>query len=72
MPIDTIESRRTIKDLQTHPSRYVTASDLARYWRASLKCIYRLLDEGVSRPRLLRISTDDAIRFDRMRPRVAS
>ena len=69
MAIDHIESRRTIKDLKTHSSPYVTASDLSRYWRVSVKCIYRLVDEGSLKairlgPRLLRIWTEDAIRFD--------
>jgi excisionase family DNA binding protein len=69
MTIDNRESRRTIKDLQTHPTPYVTASDLARYWRVGLKRIYRLVDDGSLAairlgPRLLRIWTEDAIRFD--------
>jgi excisionase family DNA binding protein len=64
------ETSPPITDLQNHPSRYVTALDLARYWRVSLKSIYRLVEEGSLTairlgPRLLRILIDDAIRFDR-------
>jgi excisionase family DNA binding protein len=71
MITDKRHSRHTIRHLQTHLSPYVTASDLARYWRVSLKCIYRLVDEGSLQairlgPRLLRIRTEDAIRFDLM------
>ncbi len=69
MITDKRHSRHTIRHLQTHLSPYVTASDLARYWRVSLKCIYRLVDEGNLTairlgPRLLRIWTAGAIRFD--------
>jgi len=56
-------------DLQKHPDPYVTTSDLAFYWRVSRKQIYKQIDAGSLRairlgPRLLRISTAEAIRFE--------
>jgi excisionase family DNA binding protein len=71
MTIDKRDGRRDIRDLRTHQSPHVAASDLARYWRVSVKCIYGLVDKGSLRairfgPRLLRIRTEDARRFDHM------
>jgi excisionase family DNA binding protein len=62
---------RKILDLQKHPEPYVTTSDLATYWRVSRRQIYKQIDAGTLRalklgPRLLRISTADAIRFEQM------
>jgi excisionase family DNA binding protein len=62
-------ARRKIMDLQKHPDPYVTTSDLAGYWRVSRKQIYKQIDAGSLRairlgPRLLRISTAEAIRFE--------
>jgi excisionase family DNA binding protein len=58
-------------DLQKHPDPYVTTSDLAGYWRVSRKQIYKQIDAGTLRairlgPRLLRISTAEAIRFEHL------
>jgi excisionase family DNA binding protein len=58
-----------IMDLQTHPEPYVTTSDLADYWRVSRKQIYKQIEAGTLKairlgPRLLRIGTADAIRFE--------
>jgi excisionase family DNA binding protein len=63
--------RRKIMDLQKHPDPYVTTSDLAGYWRVSRKQIYKQIDAGTLRairlgPRLLRISTAEAIRFEHL------
>jgi excisionase family DNA binding protein len=60
-----------LQDLRTHPHPYVTASQLARYWRVSLKHIHKQIDRGVLHavrlgPRLLRIRTADAIRFEQL------
>ena len=60
-----------IKDLQNHPEPFVTTSDLADYWRVSRKQIYKQIEAGTLRairlgPRLLRISTAEAIRFEDM------
>ena len=60
---------RKIVDLQKHPDPYVTTSDLAGYWRVSRKQIYKQIDAGTLEairlgPRLLRISTAEAIRFE--------
>jgi excisionase family DNA binding protein len=62
-------SIRKILDLQTHPEPYLTASDLADYWGVSRKQIYKQIDAGTLvairlGPRLLRISTVEAIRFE--------
>jgi excisionase family DNA binding protein len=58
-----------IEDLRTHPDQYVTVSQLARYWRISRAQIHKQIDAGTLTamrlgPRLLRISTADAIRFE--------
>jgi excisionase family DNA binding protein len=62
---------RKIMDLQTHPEPYVTTSDLADYWRVSRKQIYKQIEAGTLKairlgPRLMRISTVEAIRFEEM------
>jgi excisionase family DNA binding protein len=58
-----------ITDLQNHPEPFVTTSDLADYWRVSRKQIYKQIEAGTLNairlgPRLLRISTAEAIRFE--------
>jgi excisionase family DNA binding protein len=60
---------RKIMDLHTHPEPYVTTSDLADYWGVNRKQIYKQIDAGTLAairlgPRLLRISTAEAIRFE--------
>ena len=60
-----------IMDLQSHPEPYVTTSDLADYWRVSRKQIYKQIEAGTLKairlgPRLLRIGTAEAIRFEEM------
>ena len=62
-------SIRRIMDLQTHPEPWVTTSDLADYWGVSRKQIYKQIDAGTLAairlgPRLVRISTAEAIRFE--------
>jgi excisionase family DNA binding protein len=62
---------RRIVDLQSHPEPYVTTSDLADYWRVSRKQIYKQIEAGTLKairlgPRLMRISTVEAIRFEEM------
>jgi excisionase family DNA binding protein len=64
-------SQRKITNLLNHPEPYVTTSDLAGYWRVSRKQIYKQIDAGTLKairlgPRLLRISTTEAIRFEEM------
>jgi excisionase family DNA binding protein len=61
---------RRIKNLHAHPSPYVTTSELAEYWLVSRKQIYKQIEAGTLKairlgPRLLRISTTDAIEFER-------
>jgi hypothetical protein len=60
-----------IQDLQAHPEPYVSASQLARYWRVSVKHLHKLLEMGILTgvrlgPRLLRVRTADAIRFEHL------
>jgi len=58
-----------INRLQNHAHPYVTASELATYWSVSSKLIYKQMSAGTLRairvgPRLVRISTAEAIRFE--------
>ncbi len=62
--------RSGIADLQSHPEQYVTAQELADYWSVSRKQIYKQIDAGTLPairlgPRLCRIRTVDALRFER-------
>jgi excisionase family DNA binding protein len=58
-----------ITDLRSHPDAYVTTADLAAYWGVSRKQIYKQIEAGTLNairlgPRLLRIQTAEAIRFE--------
>ena len=58
-----------IVDLRNHPEAYVTTSALAAYWRVSRKQIYKQIEAGTLPairlgPRLLRIQTAEARRFE--------
>jgi excisionase family DNA binding protein len=60
---------KKIIDLRNHSDPYVTTTDLADYWRVSRKQIYKQIDAGTLNairlgPRLLRISTSEAARFE--------
>jgi excisionase family DNA binding protein len=65
-----------ITNLRSHPNAYVTIADLATYWGVSRKQIYKQIQAGTLGaiklgPRLLRVRTIDAARFEhdaRMRP----
>jgi excisionase family DNA binding protein len=62
---------RRIRTLKDHPEPYVTTSELASYWAVSRKQIYKQIEAGTLRaiklgPRLLRISTSEALRFERI------
>jgi excisionase family DNA binding protein len=62
---------RRIRNLHAHPSPYVTIAQLAEYWLVSRKQIYKQVEAGTLKairlgPRLLRISTADAIEFERV------
>jgi excisionase family DNA binding protein len=35
-----------IHDLRTHPDRFVTAQELAEYYRISDRTVYRLVEKG--------------------------
>ena len=60
---------RKIRTLQDHPSAYVTTSELADYWMVGRKQIYKQIEAGTLKairlgPRLLRISTAEALAFE--------
>jgi excisionase family DNA binding protein len=60
-----------IADLQTHSEPHVTVSQLARYWRVSRQQVYKQINAGLLRacrmgPRVLRISTADAVDFEHL------
>ena len=62
--------RKRIQNLQDHPESYVTTSELAEYWMVSRSQIYKHIDAGTLRairlgPRLLRISTNEALEFEK-------
>jgi excisionase family DNA binding protein len=54
-------SMSRIEDLRTHPDKFVTAKELAEYYRVSDRTIRRLVDkgalEGVKIGRAVRIPT---------------
>jgi excisionase family DNA binding protein len=62
--------RKRIQNLQDHPESYVTTSELAEYWMVSRSQIYKHIDAGTLRairlgPRLLRISINEALDFEK-------
>ena len=62
-------SASKIRDLATHPFAYVTVSALAEYWLVSRKQIYKQIEAQTLPtvrlgPRLYRIKTADALRFE--------
>src|SRR5438034_5507993 len=64
-------STRKIRALETHPESFVTTGELAEYWLVSRKQIYKQIQAGTLRalrlgPRLLRISTAEALKFERL------
>jgi excisionase family DNA binding protein len=63
-------SQRRIRRLVDHSSPYVTISELAEYWLVSRKQIYKQIEAGTLKairlgPRLLRVSKQAAIEFER-------
>lgn len=59
-----------ITRLEDHPEPFVTVGQLARYWAVSRKQIYKQIEGGTLTavrfgPRLLRIKTSEALRFER-------
>ena len=59
-----------LKDLRSHSEPHVTVAQLAEYWLVGRKQIYKQIDAGTLPairlgPRLLRIRTVDALRFER-------
>ena len=61
--------RTPIKNLSTHPEKYVTVTQLAEYWQVSRKQIYKQIDAGVLEAirlgeRLYRIRTIAALKFE--------
>ena len=65
------QNAHRIVDLRNHLEPYVTTSDLATYWRVSRRQIYKQIDAGTLKalrlgPRLIRIRTAEAARFEHM------
>ena len=62
---------RPMIDLWTHRERYVTPSELARYWRVSTDTIYRDIKKGalpayrVGSSGTIRVRIEDARRYGR-------
>jgi excisionase family DNA binding protein len=59
-----------IQNLKTHPEPYVTVAELAEYWLVGRKQVYKQIGAGTLPavrigPRLVRIRTADAIKFER-------
>jgi excisionase family DNA binding protein len=66
----TRRKRPPLRDLSTHPEPYVTIGELAAYWLVSRKQLYKQIDAGTLPairlgPRLFRIRTADARKFER-------
>jgi excisionase family DNA binding protein len=59
-----------VRDLASHDAPFLTTGDLAEYWCVSKRHIHKQIEQGNLPavrlgPRSLRISTDDAIEFER-------
>jgi excisionase family DNA binding protein len=59
-----------IRDLATHPMRYVTIAELAEYWAVSCQQIYKRIDSGALEAiqlgsRLYRVRTTAALEHER-------
>ena len=66
-----LSSNAAIQSLEMHPRAFVTTSELSEYWLVSRKQIYKQIEAGTLKairlgPRLMRISTAEALRFERM------
>ena len=64
-------SNAAIQNLEMHPRAFVTTSELSEYWLVSRKQIYKQIQAGTLKairlgPRLMRISTEEALRFERL------
>jgi excisionase family DNA binding protein len=59
-----------IRDLASHPARYVTIAELAEYWAVSRQQIYKRIESGTLQAirlgsRLYRVRTETAIEYER-------
>ena len=59
-----------IRDLATHPGRYLTVAELAEYWAVSRQQIYKRIESGALKTirfgvRCYRIPTGSALAFER-------
>ena len=66
-----LTSNAAIQSLEMHPRAFVTTSELSEYWLVSRKQIYKQIQAGTLKairlgPRLMRISTAEALRFERL------
>jgi excisionase family DNA binding protein len=64
-------AKQKIRSLETHPEPFVTTAELADYWLVSRKQIYKQIQARTLTairlgPRLLRISTAEALKFERL------
>ena len=66
-----VRPTKPLIDLWTHPERYVTPTELARYWRVSTDTIYRDIKKGalpvyrIGSAGTIRIRIEDARRYGR-------
>ena len=59
-----------IRDLASHPARYVTIAELAEYWGVSRQQIYKRIDSGALEAiqlgsRLVRVRAAAALEYER-------
>lgn len=59
-----------IRDLASHPARYVTIAELAEYWGVSRQQIYKRIESGGLEAiqlgsRLVRVRTSAALEYER-------
>jgi excisionase family DNA binding protein len=64
-------TKPVIRSLEMHPRPFVTTSELSEYWLVSRKQIYKQIQAGTLKairlgPRLMRVSTAEALAFERM------
>jgi excisionase family DNA binding protein len=64
-------AKPVIQSLEMHPRAFVTTSELSEYWLVSRKQIYKQIQAGTLKairlgPRLMRVSTAEALAFERL------
>ncbi len=66
-----LNDAQPLTDLKSHSAPYVTVGALADYWLVSRKQIHKQIEAGALpavhfSPRVIRIRTSDALRFERL------